>query len=323
MHTYFSENRLLAQYLPEASRPAGPEAQRQDSEVQKMLNTIEQKATEFMNSMTPEQKRQMDALAKEFMNNFGEIKSNFFDAVKQEIPQLGQYVNVGGTYGVNAPGIQWDPSQHVLQFDPNEFNLGQQRYQIDMGPHHHESIIVIGQDDETSLIDLYDHDETYEWNAGLDDGDYWIIDPEGMHQIDDIYAPTTNRYLLEGGVRTGTRSGLNDLRSQMPQQGLTAQQQSQMDRLRALRDADRPVYQPQFQPQYQPQYQAQPQPQPRPQPQPQPQLQPQPAPNPAPRPNPNPLPSGDGGVLRNPSMDQLFGPMPGNTIDRIGDDRFR
>ena len=84
MHTYFSENRLLAQYLPEASRPAGPEAQRQDSEVQKMLNTIEQKATEFMNSMTPEQKRQMDGLAKEFMNNFGEIKSNFFAAVKQE-----------------------------------------------------------------------------------------------------------------------------------------------------------------------------------------------------------------------------------------------
>ncbi len=248
MHNFSSENRLIAQNMPEAPRaPMLAEAARARNEVQSMFDTFEQIGREITKNMTPEQKRQMEQEAMAFVSKLGDIKNRFFDAVRQELPRLGQYAQLGGQFGNRAPGMQWLPQEQTLQLDPAVFGFNQQSFPFNVGNNGRQNMMVIDRGGQASVVDVFGDD----WDAMFNDGDSWIVDQDGMHEIDDVYSAGANQYVDQNAVQTGTRGGLDDLRRQMPQQPDQAQQPTQQPAAQPAQQpaqTQRPAQQPTQQP---------------------------------------------------------------------------
>jgi hypothetical protein len=221
MHNFSSENRLISQNMPEAPRaPMLAEAARARNEVQSMFDTFEQIGREVSRTITPEQKRQLENVAREFVANLGQIRNTFFDSVRQEVPRLGQYAQLGGQFGNRAPGMQWNPAQQSLQLDPAVFGFNQQSFPFNVGNNGRQNMMVMDRGGQASVVDVFGDD----WDAMFGDGDSWIIDQDGMHEIDDVYSEGGNQYVEQNAVQTGTSSALDNLRRQLPQQpGVQAQ----------------------------------------------------------------------------------------------------
>lgn len=199
-----SEHRLLRQHLGFSGGPEmHPELQPHPE--QDPLTSIMDDMNKLRSGKIEKTDEPLGDILKNFLNDLHDIRNSFLQESHGDLPDMQPNVVYLDQDHMEAEGLEWDPEDHVITFDGEDYTL----------PMQNGETFSFTMTDENGHITVYEVTDGREWAPHPAQTSAYI-NKEGLHAIGEDFFRMLQQFANEvSGIQGGKHLSLEDLRKKL------------------------------------------------------------------------------------------------------------